>query len=478
MARAPLRSSLLVLMFFGLVLENPNEMPASGAWQSPLFMLGGLLLIRLTKATGVDGLTFSGMDIMLAFLGLLHWYRRSSGSMIDRVGSVATPLPLIRLAQLCLGGILFVWLRGMVNGGQMTIAIWQIDRVLYLPLLFLLFQAGLRGPKDHVAVGKVLLAAATLRALVAVYVQNYAERPIDATTGEIERLPYATTHHDSMLFAGASILIMALLIQKAAPHPVRLALIFVPILVAGMLANERRLVWVQILAVVTVVYLVTAMNAIKRKAQKALLILSPFIAAYVALGWNRSTGIFKPVSIIRSAVDSDTNASTMWRDIENFDLLWTIRQNPIFGTGYGHGFIEFMPLPPVDHMLELFVPHNSILGLWAYCGYVGYTALTLLWGAGVYFCIRGYHASKVPIDRAAGLASFATIPIYYLQCYGDMGLGSWTGLYLIAPALAIGGKLAVASGAWPVVERAPAMAAARPAGPNVGAAAATARAAR
>jgi hypothetical protein len=30
-----------------------------------------------------------------------------------------------------------------------------------------------------------------------------------------------------------------------------------------------------------------------------------------------------------------------------------------------------------------------------------------------------------------------------------MGLGTWTSVFLVAPALALAGKLAVATGAWP-----------------------------
>jgi hypothetical protein len=472
MVRSPLRDSLLVLMFCGLALENPNEIPASGAWESPFFQLGALMLIRLNKAAGVDGLAFSGMDVMILALGLIHWSRRSSGSPLDRVGNVPTPISMVRLAQLSLATIVFCWLRGIVGGADQAAAIWQIDRVIYLPVLFLLFQAGLRGPKDQFAVGKVVLAAATVRAFQAGYVQHFADRPLDPETGQLPRLAHATTHHDSMLFAGAVVILAVLLIQRA-PFARKWTLILLPVLVWGMLANGRRLVWVQIIVVLTIVYFVTAMNPVKRKLQKAALLLSPFVLLYIRLGWNRSTGIFKPVSIIRSAVDSDTNLSTAWRDIENFNLLWTIRQNPIFGTGYGHGFIEMIPLPAVDHLLERWVPHNSVLGMWAYCGFIGYTGLTLLWVVSVFFAIRGYHAATQPIDRAAGLASLAAVPIYFVQCYGDMGLGSWTGLYLIAPAMAVAGKLAVATGAW--TDRASARATAPPQ-PNLGSA--HARAAR
>jgi len=452
MANAPLRSSLLVLMFCALTLENPSEMPAAGQWQSPLFMLGSLMLTHLKQTIG-GSFFFSGMDIMLACLGVITWLRHSSGNPIDRIGQFRTPRPMIKLAHLTLVGILFVWLVGKFRGGaDNSMAMWQIDRVMYVPLIFLLFSAGLRGPQDAPAIAKVILLAGTWRALQARYVMATLHLPPDPVTGE-PAVPYATTHHDSMLFAWTTVLIVALLLHRYRNGSGKLALVLLPILISGMLANNRRLVWVQIIIVFITLYFMTGMSPVKRKIQRTLKLISPLIALYIAVGWGSGAGVFKPVRIIRSAVDSKADSSTAWRDIENFDLLFTYRQFPIFGSGYGRGFWEVMPLPAVDYQLERFVPHNSILGLWCYCGLVGFTAITLLWVSGVYFGIRAYHAATSPRDKSAALVCFGAFLIHYLQCYGDMGLGSWTGVWMLAPSLAMAGKLAVTTGAWTGNER-------------------------
>jgi hypothetical protein len=453
MAKAPLRYSLFVLMFCGLTLENPSEQPAGGLWQSPLFMLGAFMLVHLKQTIG-GGLFFSGMDVMLAFLGLVSYRRRSRGDAIDRMSSFRTPRPMILCAYVALGGMVFVWLVGVIRGGaDNSMAVWQLDRVMYVPLIFLLFQAGLRGPQDAPALAKVLLLSAGWRALQARYVALTLHPKPDPLTGE-SGLAYATTHHDSMLFAWATVLVVALLVHRVRGGSVKLAVVMLPILVSGMLANNRRMVWLQIILVFVTLYFLTAMNPVKKKIQRVLRIASPLALIYIIVGWSSTTGgLFKPVRIIRSAVDSETDASTQWRDIENYDLLYTIRQFPFFGAGYGHGFWEMMPLPAVDYQLELFIPHNSILGLWTYCGFVGYTAITLLWVTGVYFGIRAYHAASSPKDKTAALVCFAGLLIHYVQCYGDMGLGSWSAVYMVAPSLAMAGKLAVSTGAWPATDR-------------------------
>jgi hypothetical protein len=442
-SRAPLKSSLLVVMFLALTLENPSEMPAMGAWKSPLFTLGQLLLTQVKKTTGMDWQVFTGMDLVLVLLGAIAWSRR------PRNPAVPTPKPLIRLAQLSLAGTAFVWIGGLLRGGLNNIALWQVNRVLYLPLFFLLFQSCFRGLQDYAALRKVVLWAALIRAALAVYVQWEVEVLIDPKTGVDMWLDYSTSHHDSMLFAWAAVILVAPLIHKNARQHLKNSLYLMPLLFAGMIANQRRMVWVQIILVFAILYFATPTNPVKKKVERAVKILIPFALLYVAAGWSNPKGIFAPVETIRSSVDSEYDTSTQWRDIENFNMLSTIRMTHFWGTGYGHGFIEFIPLPHVAYELERFVPHNSILGLWTYGGYLGYTSMTLLWVAGVYFAMRTYRLSTDADVKTAALACFGAIPIYYLQCYGDMGMGAFTGVFMMASTLALSGKLAVAVGAWP-----------------------------
>jgi hypothetical protein len=43
--------------------------------------------------------------------------------------------------------------------------------------------------------------------------------------------------------------------------------------------------------------------------------------------------------------------------------------------------------------------------------------------------------------------------IYMVQAYGDMGVVSWVGVFIVAPSVVLAGKLAVATGAWPQPRR-------------------------
>ena len=453
MARSPLRYSLAGLAFLALVLENPSELPAYGQWQSPIYPIGMLMMMHLNNSTGVKALFFSGMDIFLVVAAIIAAYRVASGSKVDSIGRVATPRPLVKLALLSLAATLAVWIIGMLRGGDFRMSLWQVEKVIYLPFVFILFHLALRGPKDYFMLGRVLLVAAFIRAAMAIYLANTITVP--GEDGTPEPPPYATTHHDSMLFANAFVLLVSLLLNRVGRSGVRLSLLLLPVLVAGMIFNGRRLVWVEVAIVFVTLYLSTPPNPFKRKLARWLKFASPLILGYLIVGWNQKGGFFGPVAMIRSVIDSSADSSSLWRDVENFNLIYTLKQYPLVGTGYGFGYWEMWSLPSIAAMYELYrhCPHNSILGTWAFAGLAGYTATTLLWVVGVYFAMRAYHATKAPMDRAAALTSLGVILVYLVHCYGDMGLGTWGGTFTVAPALAMAGKLAVATGAWTTSRR-------------------------
>lgn len=447
--RAPPRATMLTLMFFALTLENPAEIPAMGKWRSPFFTIGALMMTHFKTVVGGFWF-FGGMDLMLLGAGaawFLRWRRARGG--------LGTPKPMIRLAQLCYCSIMFTWVVGKIHaGGDGSMGVWQIHRVMYLPAVFLLCQAAFRGPQDYVAVGKVVLWAGVLRSLQAMYVRAVVPDPLDPAFPEL-KLEYATTHHDSLLFGAATVVLVAMVWMRVGGKTTRLVALAGPILIGGMLANDRRLVWIDIAVAVAAIYAVTEQNAFKRRLQRLAIVLVPIVAAYVVVGWQSDGGVFKPVQMIRSALDSSSDGSTAWRDLENFNLVFTIRQHPLVGTGYGHGFWEVWPLPKVDYALERFNPHNSILGLWCYGGYVGYTGITLLWVGGIYFAIRAYYRSTVRMEKAAALVALGIVLIYYVQCYGDLGLGAWTCVFLVGPGMAVACKLAMKAEGWPSPGRAP-----------------------
>ncbi len=449
--KLPLRWPFLILAFLALTLENPSDVPAQGQWRSPLYTAGALLLAHLNVTLPYKALLFSGLDIVLVYLVVIILWRYLVRSKIDGVEHITAAHPMRVLALVSLGATAWIWAYGYLRGGaDVASSLWQIERVAYLPIFFLAFQHALR-PGDSAALAKVLVAAACIKACVALYVSATVSPP----PGQPQLL-YATTHPDSMLFAGAACAVVALLLERRKKSDVIRAALILPLLIAGMVANQRRVAWVEVAAGLAVVLALTPTSPTKRKIARIAILASPILLLYCAVGWNQSSGIFAPVHTIRSVFDSDVDGSTSWRDWENYDLVYTVRQNPLFGVGYGHEYIEYVKLPDVsrDYALERFAPHNSILGLWAYGGIVGFSALWAMFVAGVFLGARAYRRTKSPEERAAALVAISVVVVYSVHCYGDMGLGTWIGVFTVAPALAVAGQLAVATDAWPAVQAA------------------------
>jgi hypothetical protein len=59
--------------------------------------------------------------------------------------------------------------------------------------------------------------------------------------------------------------------------------------------------------------------------------------------------------------------------------------------------------------------------------------------------VRARRLARSPIERIAAIAAVCTVVVYLIQAYGDMGTQNWATTWLVAAALAVAGKVAVAT---------------------------------
>lgn len=438
----PLRRTLYVLGFLALVLENPTEAFALGEWKSPIALFGQMMLMQL-KATFGMGIIVSGMDLGLALVVAVLVVRRLGGSRVDLEGQTFTAPPMVWAAFGCLATMGFVWLSGLARGGSFGDSLWQIFRVVYLPTVTLLFAATLRGGRDAPLLATLMIVAAIYRSILAIYIRSLFP--------DTEVMSFTTTHADSMLFANTFAFILAYVYERPEKRSFLLALGVLPIVGWGMVANNRRLVWVEVIAALLVLGIVTGWSPIKRRLSQAFILASPLIVLYVGVGWAKPTGIFAPVKTLRSVVDSGADQSTRWRDYENFNLYSTLKKNPLIGVGFGVPYDEVVHLPDISASYELYrlAPHNAILGIFAYGGLLGFAGLFMMMPLAIFFAMRIYRRAISARDRILALTGIAATVIYLMHCYGDMALGTYASVWMLAPLFALLGKVAISTGAWP-----------------------------
>lgn len=438
--KAPVRKTLCVLAFFALAVEGPvrKDVPLFGP---SLDKACQVLLMNLNIVTGIRPLAFTAVDALALFLFVVLLHRRMTGA--SEGGRIPTAAPLVSCGVATLASTLGLFALGIVRGGDFRNSLWQVHVLLFIPILFLLFQAALRGAEDAKVLARVLIAAALFRAALVLLIAMGSDMPIENA---------ATSHSDSVLFALTCGLLIARWFDAPSRRTFRLCAAVLPIVFAAMVKNNRRLVWVELAAVLLIIYLMSAWSPLKRAIARTLVVLAPVLLIYTAVGWSSSAPVFAPVKMVSSMISSKPDASTVMRDIENYNLLKTLRSAPMLGLGWGHPYLELIRAIDISNIFPQyrFLPHNGLLGLWAFNGAVGFFLLFLLPVAAVFFASRAYRLARSSDERVACLCAICAVACHAIQCFGDIGTSSWTSAFLLAPAIAIAGKLAVSTGAWPM----------------------------
>jgi hypothetical protein len=217
----------------------------------------------------------------------------------------------------------------------------------------------------------------------------------------------------------------------------------------GLVINNRRTAYVTLAAAALTFYAVLPRRTRRMLLRLALCAL-PFGVLYLGVGSRRPTGLFAPAGMVMSVL-TQKDASSQTRDIENYNLLVTLKQNPLVGSGWGHEYVEVTRAYDISSVFAQYryIAHNSVLWLWSIGGLVGFTLLWLPLVVGAFLAARAHAFATGPRERAVAYAALATYAAFVIQAWADMGTQSWTTQGLLAVALAASGKLAVHTGAWP-----------------------------
>lgn len=451
---APLRVPLLVVMFVGLAVDRPGD--AEGRWASPFVTIGGLLFQNLNKVIGVEALKFSGVFVLLTCLLMVRGYRVLCGRVRDSTDSRRAAAPVIWGIVIAGLTIAFNVLAGWLRGGDIQMSKIQVQAYLQLLAAAYLFGVSLRGPRDYRIAGKVIVAAACIKAGMAVWVRLTLPSAFPTRDGVMTEMEYATSHGDSLLFACAIVVLLAPLLYRPRARQLRWVLLTLPLIVAGLFANDRRIAWVQIALGLVVLVGMNLKHAMARRLVRMGVWVSPVILAYVLAGWWLPSRVFRPVHFVRNLVvntrtDGSIDRSTLYRDAENYNLVNTFRSHPLMGTGFGHPFAQAAPLDDISAFKEFaYLPHNSMLGLWAFTGAAGFIGIITPLVIALFLAARAHARAVERAHALAATASVACIGAYVLHMWGDIGFTEAHTILLVGLAVAVAGQIATDTGAWPV----------------------------
>lgn len=445
MSRQKLHRSLRVYLVLALFIEPFSEvmfrqMGEGGYWDSIMWPASVAFYGTLKELAGIPGASFS--TFFLVTLGLLVRSIRHRRARVDPPPSFARGALL-----LFLGTIVSLAVYGLLRGGQLEFTFRQTFHLIALPVVGLLFLYALRVPEDLVAVGTAFVVTAAIRSLLVVFVYFAVCVPqgITALPGKPE---WCTNHSDSVLFVSALVILFAHALEQRTKRITLRAVGLGALILFAIVLNNRRLAFVSLAVAPFVMYLALDPSTRKRRITTALLVLAPLLAGYVLVGSEMAStsALFKPAKSIVSVLDQK-DTSSQSRDVENENLVYTLRQSPVLFRGFGHEYESSPNNPPVD-LSDTFVnfrliAHNGVLWLWSIAGVLGFTLVWLVYPLAGTMAMRGYRAAETPLERSAALASLGLVAVVVIQIWGDQGLSSYMTLITFGVAFAVASRLAV-----------------------------------
>jgi hypothetical protein len=351
-------------------------------------------------------------------------------------------------------GTLFAWFAyGLAGGGDARSASWQTYLMVSAIGLAFVIARRFQSAEEYGLLAKALIAAAIYRAVMLWYAYFAIVRP-----GLIRPFPeYITSHDDSVLWVAAIlVLVVDMLARRSLAVTLRGVLLLV-LFLGAILWNTRRLAWVSLGMGGAVLLALMPHGRMRKRVAMVTMACAPLLAAYVWIGTGSTWRIFKPLQSI-STVSTEEDASTKARNVENLGLIATVHDaNPLVGTGWGKPYTSLSNKYSIAQYFELwqYIPHNSILGILAFTGVLGFLGYWAAFPTAVFLLARMARLAGTQAARTCGALGVALVVVCANQLYGDMGLFYIKPMYVLSMCFAMAIRLPAEYGLWGAAVQAP-----------------------
>ena len=306
-----------------------------------------------------------------------------------------------------------VWgvVHGLTTGGNLKITVNEVRSFWYLFLGYLLAYNLIRSKKHLRIFFWFIILCAGIKALEGVYIYVFVVH------GDLTNNHQIMSHEESYFWIGILLLITLFSLYYKYKPQLYISLCITPFLLLSLVANNRRADFVALVIGLLVAWvLVFAIKPEARKFLVATLVVVLLLGgAYIAAFYNGQGGFSSPARSIVSVFHPDPGdaASNLYRDVENYDLRYTVQFNPM-GLGFGKQFLEPILLPDIsaDDPVYTYIPHNTIYWVWMRLGPIGYLALWYLFGA---IIVRGCIYARQMQDKYLRLIAVYVVVMVMME---------------------------------------------------------------
>lgn len=330
--------------------------------------------------------------------------------------------------------VLYGYVRGVVvGGGDLRIALFE-GRAMFCLALVYFIAVSVCKEALHLRIALwCALAGVALQSLLAIQYYVFQLQPIDRDG--LERL----TEHGAAVGQNLVMvtLVGALLLGVSRRGRLMLLLASIPAIFVYLVAQRRAGI-----AALTVGIIMIMITLFWRRRQLFYWVAPITLVlgiGYLGAFWNSESTLGFPAQAIKPVIAPDQASledqnSDIYRMIEDFNLNYTIRTDPIRGLGFGQPFYQPVPLPDISFFeFHAYIPHNSILWLWIKTGFGGFVAMMYLFAKSI--MLGADRVRKLPAgpDVVVALAGPLLVAMYAVFTYVDI---SWDPRNMVLVGLA------------------------------------------
>lgn len=362
-----------------------------------------------------NGLTFTPIEVYLGITAM-SWVAHMAGARDWRVLGRPLLWPIVIFGSLVFVGAAY----GVGTGGDTRIAIWELRPLLYLVAIYLLASNLFTRTEHYVRLAWVVVASISIQNFFAI--KYYFSLP----AAEREGLETLTAHSTSVIYGWVFMLTLAVWVLRKCSWSARWLMLLASIPTAYVFVlSQRRAAVIAMAAAFPVFALVLFF-----RRRRAFFCVVPFVlvltAVYTAAFWNASDGVGFGARAIKTVIASDEASerdasSNLYRDIENYDLNFTIRSTPITGVGFGNEFYQPAPLPDISFFVfSEYIPHNQMLWIWLKMGFLGFVTTFFIIAATLRAGTRA--TMQLPTGNTLAVAVAATLGVvmFFVYAYVDI----------------------------------------------------------
>lgn len=371
---------------------------------------------NIADIVGGGGLKATPLELMLATVAGLVGVQIALGRRSMRPNPLGLPVFVFTVG---LAGWL---LYGLLTGGSLTVALWELRGLAYFCLLVFVVPHVLSDERDVRLLLWVPIVMIGVKAVQGVW--NYGVVLRD----DVVDVRSITAHEDAVFIAWMVVFLLALLLYRTAPKQRTVLLVLSPVMAFTFVQTDRRAAYVAMAVGIVVLAVLVATDRKRRGLMVAVgLPILLAILLVVGVGWNMSGLLGAPASVVRSIVapDDPTDAgSSYYRVIEETNLFESIQSNPILGIGFGRPFQQpgQNGIAVLSYELANVIAHNSIFWLWAVMGTLGFALFWVMIGSLIVFGCVAFRTSEAPYTKAVAALVTAAITMQVIVSFVDLQL--------------------------------------------------------